>query len=146
MVLSGTKNGSSMASLEEPFKHLYFKSVCTNMQVFASQKVKWWTGVVWIIVKFLSAVWTHFDGTHSLQRIHWGASDVMLNFSKSFLMKKKLIYILDDLWPWVIKFSANFNFWVNYTYVTVNVWLQCNCTVHMIICGKTLFGPLIYCT
>ncbi len=30
--------------------------------------------------------------------IHWWASDVMLHFSKSVLMKKqKLIYILDDL-------------------------------------------------
>ncbi len=29
----------------------------------------------------LSAVWTHFDGTHSLQRIHLWASDVMLKFS-----------------------------------------------------------------
>ncbi len=31
-------------------------------------KTLWWTGVVWIIVMFLSAVWTHSDGTHSLQR------------------------------------------------------------------------------
>ncbi len=26
MILCGTKNSSSIASLEEPFKHLYFKS------------------------------------------------------------------------------------------------------------------------
>ncbi len=32
--------------------------------------VNWWTGVVWIIVMFLSAVLTHSDGTHSLQMIH----------------------------------------------------------------------------
>ncbi len=30
----------------------------TNMQLFASQDVDWWTGVVWIIVMFKSAVWT----------------------------------------------------------------------------------------
>ncbi len=30
----------------------------TNMQLLASQDIKWWTGVVWIIVMFLSAVWT----------------------------------------------------------------------------------------
>ncbi len=30
---------------------------------------------LWIIVMFLSAVWTHFNGTHLLQRIHWYASD-----------------------------------------------------------------------
>ncbi len=35
--------------------------------------------MVWITMRFLSAVWTHSDGTHSLQR--W-ASDVMLNFPK----------------------------------------------------------------
>ncbi len=55
----------------------------TNMQLLASQDVNWWTGVVWIIVMFLSAVWTHSDGTHSLQRNHWWASDGMLHFSKS---------------------------------------------------------------
>ncbi len=32
-------------------------------------------------VDYISAVWTHSDGTHSLQRIHWWASDVKLNFS-----------------------------------------------------------------
>ncbi len=37
------------------------------------------------------------DGTHSLQRIHWGASDVMQNFSKSVLITKRLIPILDGL-------------------------------------------------
>ncbi len=36
---------------------------------------------------FLSAVWTHSDGTHSLQRIHWWTSDAML--SKSVPMKKQ---------------------------------------------------------
>ncbi len=51
--------------------------------------INWWTGVVWIIVMFLSAVWTHSDGTHSLQRIHCWASDVKLNFSKSVLIKKQ---------------------------------------------------------
>ncbi len=30
----------------------------TNMQILASQDVNWWTGVVWNIVMFLSAVWT----------------------------------------------------------------------------------------
>ncbi len=30
----------------------------TNMQLFASQDANWWTGAVWIIVMFLSAVLT----------------------------------------------------------------------------------------
>ncbi len=49
---------------------------------FTSQDVSWWTGVVWIIIMFLSAVWTHSDGTHSLQRIYWWASDVIIYYSK----------------------------------------------------------------
>ncbi len=30
----------------------------TNMQILASQDINWWVGVVWIIVMFLSGVWT----------------------------------------------------------------------------------------
>ncbi len=30
----------------------------TNTQIFTSQDINWWTGVVWIIVMFLSAVLT----------------------------------------------------------------------------------------
>ncbi len=52
---------------------------------FSLQDVKWWTGV-WITVMFLSAVWTYYDGTHSL---HWWASDAMLNFSTSIPVKKQ---------------------------------------------------------
>ncbi len=37
---------------------------------------------------FMSCLDSHSDGTHSLQRIHWW-SDVMLDFSKSVLMKKQ---------------------------------------------------------
>ncbi len=36
----------------------------------------------------ISCLDSHSDGTHSLQRIHWWESDVMLNFSKTVLMKK----------------------------------------------------------
>ncbi len=74
--------------------------------VFASQDVNWCTGVVWIIVMFLSAVWT--DGTHSLQMIHWWASYVMLHFSKSFLMKKQTHLHLER--------SANVHFWGNHSF------------------------------
>ncbi len=59
---------------------------------------------------FISSLDTHSDGTHSLQRIHWWASNVMLHFSKPFQIKK-LIYILDG-WK-VSTFSENFHFWVN---------------------------------
>ncbi len=46
---------------------------------------------------FISCLDSHSDGTHSLQRIHWWATNVNLHFSKSVLMKKKPIYILDGL-------------------------------------------------
>ncbi len=58
---------------------------------------------------FISCLNSHSDGTHTLQRIHWLANDVLLNFSKSVL-KKKLIFILDGLR--VNTFSANLHFWV----------------------------------
>ncbi len=39
---------------------------------------------LWIIVMFfISCLDSHSDGTHSLQSIHWWASDEMLYFSKS---------------------------------------------------------------
>ncbi len=38
---------------------------------------------------FMSSLDSHFDGTHSLQRIHYWASDVMLNVSKYISMEKQ---------------------------------------------------------
>ncbi len=63
----------------------------TNMQLLTSQDINWWT--VWGI--FISCLDAHSDGTHSLQRIHWWANDVMLKFSKSVPMNKhfKQIFI-----------------------------------------------------
>ncbi len=56
------------------------------LQLSASQDVNWWT-VCGLLVGycdvFISCLDSHSDGTHSLQRIHWESSDVMLNFSKS---------------------------------------------------------------
>ncbi len=76
-----------------------------NPQVYGLQSINWhlvkWKSVyvcnksiinvfltstsVWIIVIFYNS---HSDGTHSLHRIHWWASDIMLNYSRSVLMKK----------------------------------------------------------
>ncbi len=100
--------GSGLIRIYNP---LFMDLFLTNMQLFKfSLDVNWWTGVtLWIIV-FLSAVWTHSDGTHSLQRIHWWASDVMLNLSKTVLMKKQTHqrlrwpeckYIFRKVWFWV---------------------------------------------
>ncbi len=38
---------------------------------------------------FISCLDSYSDGAHSLQRIHWLTSDVMLSFSKSVLIKKQ---------------------------------------------------------
>ncbi len=62
---------------------------------------------------FISCFDSHSDGTHSLQRIHWWASDVMLHFSKSVLIKKQQESWM--VWGWV-KSSANLHFWWNYSF------------------------------
>ncbi len=80
----------------------------TNTQLFTSQDINWCTGVVDYCDVFISCLNSRSDGTHSLQRIHWWASDVMLNFSKSVLMKKQAHLYLEC--PGVSKISANFLF------------------------------------
>ncbi len=40
---------------------------------------------------------SHSDGTHTLQRVHWRVSDVMLHLSKSFPKKKQTHHMLDGL-------------------------------------------------
>ncbi len=76
-----------------------------NTQLSASLDVNWWTGVVWIIVMFLSD--SHSDGTHSLTAEHPLVTDAMLHFSKS-VIKKQIQLKLDGLQV----VSANFHFWV----------------------------------
>ncbi len=87
-----------------------------NTQLFSSQDMNWWTGVVWITVDFcevfISCLDSHSDGTHSLQSIHWWASDGMIITPELFWWRNKLI--LDSLR--MSTFSANFHFWVNYSY------------------------------
>ncbi len=72
-----------------------------------------WSGVnyLWIIV--ISCLDSHSDGTHSLQRIHWWSSDLMLNFSK-FCSNEETISSIS------LQISANFHFWVNYTKAGIN--------------------------
>ncbi len=45
-----------------------------------------WCGLLWC---FISCLDSHYDGTHSLQSIHWGACNEMVHFSKSVLMEKQ---------------------------------------------------------
>ncbi len=75
------------------------REICADQAQFTSENnpicftilIDWWItcGV------FISCLLSHSDGTHSLQRINWWASDVMLNFSKYVLMKKQNIHISD---------------------------------------------------
>ncbi len=61
-----------------------------NMQFFTLQYINELTGVVRITVMFfISCLDSFYDGTHSLQMIHWWANDVMLNLSKSALMQQQ---------------------------------------------------------
>ncbi len=59
---------------------------------------------------FISCLDSHSDGTHSLQRIHLWASDVLTHFSKSVLMKKQThLHFGFRAWGWV-HFSQNVMF------------------------------------
>ncbi len=57
---------------------------------------------------------TYSDGTHSLQRIHWWASVVMLNLTKSVPIKKQTHLYLG--WPEGEYIFMNVNFWMNYSF------------------------------
>ncbi len=65
----------------------------TNTKLFTLQDVNWWTGVMWITCGLLWCFYQLFGLSfwrHPFTaRIHWWESDVMLNFSKSVLMKKQ---------------------------------------------------------
>ncbi len=78
----------------------------TNMQLFTSQDVNWWTGM-WITCGFISCLDSHSDGTHSLQKIHWWAK-----FSKTVLMKKQTH--LHFGWPEGVHICSNI--WVSYSF------------------------------
>ncbi len=54
---------------------------------FITNKIEW--SVVDYCDVFIGCLDSHSDGTHSLQMIHWWASNVMLNLPKSILMKKQ---------------------------------------------------------
>ncbi len=76
----------------------------TNTQLFTSQDFKTFTEglkYLWIIVMFLSAVWTLI----LTAPIHWWASDAMLQFSKSVVKVRYIInYMIVGAWI-VIKFT-----------------------------------------
>ncbi len=70
------------------YKHAFFYFFTTEIKRLE------WCGLLWC---FISCLDSHYDGTHSLQRINWWARYVMLHFSKSVLMKKQTHLYLR--WP-----------------------------------------------
>ncbi len=90
-------------------KHIYDEFVCS----FSLHDINWWTGVIFVDV-FISYLDSHSEGTHSLQRIHWWASDVKLFFFFMSSDEETLIYIL-HLYRWS-KLSANVHFWMTYSF------------------------------
>ncbi len=112
----------------------------TNMQLFVSQDVNWWTGVVWIscvlLWCFISCLDSHSDGTHSLQMMHWCPSDVMLHFSKSVLMKKN--NSSTSLFLGHMIFSDTFKTWI----CVINDGNKAPVTLHS-TWGASLFSCLV---
>ncbi len=77
---------------------------------------------MWITCVFISCLDSHSDGTHSLKRIHWWASDVMLKFSKSVPIEKETHLHLG--WPEVRNFQPILIFGqtVPLTLCNYNLW------------------------
>ncbi len=80
----------------------------TNTQLFTSQDVNWWTGVVWITRGLLWCFYQLFG--FSFWRHPFTAEDPLLN--KRIWWRNKIICISDGLR--VTIFSANFHFGVNF--------------------------------
>ncbi len=58
-------------------ENIFMNLFLTSTQLFTS--LNWWTGVVLmtsVLLWWFYQLFGHSDGTHSLQRIHWWASDV----------------------------------------------------------------------
>ncbi len=78
-----------------------FLTNTVNTQLLTSLDINWWLewcGLLWC---FISGLTSHSDGTHSLQRIHCRASDVVLHFSKSVPMKKQTTFTTLKTWGWL---------------------------------------------
>ncbi len=83
------------------------------LQLFISQDVNWWIKVCvdyfWIILLFfISCLDSHFDGTHSHQRIHWWQSNATF---LQICSCEEPIHASRMAWGWV-----NFFFYWNVVY------------------------------
>ncbi len=93
-------------------KQKAFMFVITNMQLFTLQYViNWWNGVMdclWIIVMFLSALWTNLDGTHSLPLVNTWCNAKFLQICFEEETNSSTSWMA---WGW-----AHFQFRVNYSF------------------------------
>ncbi len=93
---------------------LSLKNVCLSQTCsFSLHKTLFDRPVMDYCDVFIRCLNSHSDGTHSLQKIHCWASNVMLNFSNSASINK-LISILNGLR--VRRLLANVHFWVSYSF------------------------------
>ncbi len=105
---------------------------------------------------FISCMDSHSDGTHSLQRIHWWASDVMLYFSESVLTKKQTHLHIG--WP---KFQQMFIFGQTYkehfmletysvqtcaskTFLLCKIAMQFHMSLHSEMCLNAICNAALY--
>ncbi len=80
---------------------------------------------------FISCLDSHSDGTHSLQRIHWWASDVMLHFSKS---DEETNFSTSSMaWGWVY-FHQILNVWVNYSFKFKIICFNMDVVLPLLLC------------
>ncbi len=69
--------------MEVKVKNIFKKNVFITKSVLLYKMLIYgleFMDYLWIIVIAVCCLDSHSDGTHSLQMIHWWASDVMLNF------------------------------------------------------------------
>ncbi len=79
--------------------------------LLSSPDVNWWTGVLWIIVMFLSD--SHSDGTHSLQSIHCWDTDAETHFYKPDEETNSSWSQMN--WGW-----GYLHFWLNYRHILLS--------------------------
>ncbi len=93
---------------------------------------------------FISCLDSHSDGTHSVQRIHWWVSDVMLHFSKSVLMKKQTHLNLRWAWGWIhFQYISVFGFRMLLTCLVFPPLAGAVCMAFMISTGHNLHSAIL---
>ncbi len=112
--------------------------------LLSSQDVNWWTGVVWIIVVFLSAVWTliltapiHCRASIAETLMQWHISTNLMK--KQTHLHLGLEYIFSKFYFWV---TISFHSWVTIkeNNTSINAVWSASITVWAAICVFTLIA------